>query len=430
MKQLAIEWVATVRQIAKRDFEKVFKAMIEGYFGFQLEVLGEIVLQVFAVKTGINAQQMMRLVAVRPQNIMPQYPGVCVQVSTNNGTQGYVCLLRSSVLSDEDLESLIEEGPFPKRAPRVQGGVDTKVTDGCARHSPAPVPAQIPEVAPSQEVQSDSVGPAVPEVSDVTSSYGQVAEPSSASDLSVRSRLLRIGVPDDEIEKLKVTMASIMQAYMDEHGLQDPPHTFEVSISRITQAIREEMGLATNGRGNYQGIIGSFYSAKITIFGIRLDKRSKGNWILDGNTILDFVGGVDSLPGLKLQHVARLGAIEAATSVHEAAREALGAVGGVGDADDLAIIKLAQNALAAQEEAGRRRNAAQQNLELLLAEAKRLEQELEAVKDAIPEARELLAEAERAVAAYNFPPELHDRVRVAYARLGDILRKIGGNSKG
>ncbi len=329
-----------------------------------------------------------RFVTMHPDPLDEKF-GTRVKILTE-GTQCAIGYLTSDSLDHNTLRTLIEAGPYTKREQEVIPERQLEVAEFCEEVTTMSIP--LPATKPEK----------------------------SASKLSPYTYLVQQGVQKEEIERLRATMASIVSAVWD--GTGDPTNTAQVPVETITKCILGHMGIPTNTANNYRGVIGSFYSARISLFGykfegVRLGESSRyTDWVLDVDLILSFVGGKNDLARLARERAAevqRQAEVEAQTPVSATQLE-----------EPLSDSELMRRAATFQEQRRRKQEEVAkleengQSLKELLCE---YEAEVMKIKEDIINNANRIAEANNELEQLRLPEHIRQELQKALMRIQSLL---------
>lgn len=402
--------------------ERAMANSVRDFIKFYTEkpILG-IGLAALAVKTGAPRQNGVKL-AKSHNDHGAATTGVPVIIKTTGG-QGVECLMTIPGLSDESVRKIIEGGPYTK-APKVEkvafepfAPPITKEEMNLALSLPPPQVLTKETVGDTEAVEATETPPLTPEKQD-------------RPKLSAHERLVQAGVGQEEIARLKATLATIFQREFEKHPEEADTNTLQVSVEKITKAIMEHMGLPSNAAGNYRGIIGSFYYSRIALFALKMENSFEGglytDWAFDCPRVYDFIGGKDQLAHLSREREAEV----KRRLVEEAEATPAPPADVVADAveqllPDASILDLAMKVLEGRRQAEAElalAQANQQQLQLVVGEAERCLQE---AKAQLADAERLTAEKEAAVKQFVLDPAILDKIREAKQRLDKLARDLG-----
>ncbi len=418
--QIEIEGRATFSPPAQRRIFHAMKETVGEFFRhFNGGPIEKIDLIAFRMIHAGDPRRLIKITTKTPD--MGHDPKGVPVVVCGEGKQGVVCLMTVPKHTDEQLQRLVENGPYvrKKKSAKVletsatlkllQGGDDSvqpsvETIMEAAKFEPEPV--EVP-TAPSEP-------PAPP--------------PTKLTPFEI---LEANGVGSEEIERLKATLASIIYR---EVGDMEVPIMLQISVGNITRAIMEHMKLPTNGRGNYQGIIGSFYSSRIALFALKWENSLDSNaqytdWMFDCVLVLDFIGGSNRLAALTRDRDEEVRAREAeeaaaeenppptAEEVEEAAQQ--------GFAADASLLDLAVQMLDGKRRAEEEVRLAEMNASQILGELEALKAKLASTEDSYRSALALVTDAQARVSEYVLSPEVMAKIRAAKARIDSLIKDLG-----
>lgn len=343
--------------------------------------------------------------------------GLSVKVHTE-GTQCLLCKIKIDGLSVKQMTRVIKAGPYSRKPKKL-----------------AVVVPVVPEPEKPIETIVEEVVAVAPEESEVV-----VDEPSEVpapqvkrvERLSPNQKLVAAGVDEEEIDRLRATMAHIVDQHRDPDGTI--PNTIQVSVEAITRAAYEHAKLLPNATGTFRGIVANFYATRIALFGyksgLRIDADATyDDWAIDALLVLDFVGGHDKLVALTKARKAEIAErvtrekqlLEMPPPTAEVVEEAV-AQGFMADAGLLDLAMQSLNALtAARDELA----LAQRNADQLALIVKRLAAEKAKADDDYVAAVEQLVMAEMKVKQFTLSEDVLEKIRAAKKRLDALFTGLG-----
>lgn len=265
------------------------KASLKSFFLHFPESIQEIVIK--GGKLGKGCDQASLVKNDTTQSVV-NGAGVPVKIFTN-GTQCFSCVITIDGWPSEKIKHVIEGGPY------IQKLKKEKVV----------TPVSTPQVVKEAEAEIKTEIQPVPESTSVISTGVEVKAfaKRSPSKLTAIERLNKANISEEEIERLKATLASIITLEMDLLGVKEAPNTLDVPVTRITQAIMDHMKLPHNAAGNYRGTVANFYAARIAMFALKYSDVDPSNgelyspWLFDVEATLDFVGGYNKMVALTVE---------------------------------------------------------------------------------------------------------------------------------
>lgn len=408
----------------EKDFSDSVKRFFKHYDGNPIEKVSLFILK---ANPGGDSRNLIKVVKRTGDFKGINNPGVPASIWTE-GTQGVVCLIQIEGMSDEEVSFLISNGPYLRKKKVViekdltpKDTKETKPEEGIA--------------SVSQVVNTETIAPMAKIVETVKStvSVPKRAQPvvvEKKKILSPNEKLENAGTPEEEIGRLKATMASIVHR---ECGDVDIPNTIVVSVENITKAILEHMKLKSRpvGDGGYRGIIANFYVTRIALFGMKNETSADPDatytdWIIDTQLVLDFVGGKDSLACLtrkrEVEVAERLKEEKkpkapppTAEDIKEAAETFT---------EHTAILDLVRKMLDGKQVAEESLANAVTNRDLILAEVARLTQALALANEDLNGANSLVEEAEKEAAKFILNEETLARIREAKAKFDKLFSEL------
>jgi hypothetical protein len=426
--ELNIDWRGISPQ-GQKTLGKEVRTSLRDYFkycdgsdGYSIRIVA------FSPERGGNAQQLLKVVG--PRKEFENY-GDMVPVSIHtSGTQGLIALLAIAGLSREQVQHVLENGPYtrPKRN-EVPADVPTGGDDGAV-------------ALPEEVATSVADTPQVVVPDEVSLPHGEnpvvVVSPPVLPRLTPREKLERVGLNEEELGRLRATLATILtreirvQRQTGELGEEDP-NTLRVPVTRITEAILEHMKLPRNASGNYRGTIANFYVTRIALFALKSGERYVetdvyDDWLFDCALTLDFVGGKD-----QLAHLTREREVEVAARIREEAKpkadpvpaaQVVAAVTG-GRLPDESIFELAMRSLEGRRAAEEEVLRAQANVNALGCIVADLEAKLAQARQDMSDAEAKLRAAIAQREQFVIPAEILEKVRAAKARLDQLAKDLG-----
>lgn len=346
---------------------------------------------------------------------------VSVWVEGRQGVRGFLSC------KDENqqpiLQALIAEGR-QKKPPKVLDDVHLRPDAAADSMSP---PAETPVVQAEVVVEK----PLVQESFVVRPTYS--ADSALSIVVSPRRKLEEAGYPEEDIERLKATLASIL--VRTHASTEEIPNSLRVPVKVITQAILEHMKLPYSSLGNHQGTIGSFYSAKIALFGLKYDYGDKidpterySDWLLDCSLIMDFIGGVDKLSHLvreRDQEVAARVTQEQQPKVEAPTAETITELVDGGFAADAQLLDAVAKMMVGAKEASEALMAAIVNENALELEVNRLEEILRGALRNLEQAAEFRKQAELRLKEFTLTEDVRAKIVIVRDRFNNLMQSIG-----
>jgi len=409
--KVEFEWAASTVGRARKDLERVATATLRDFFHFNV-LLMEIHLKIFKICRGGNQRKLVTL-ATECREFGANYVGLPVKVWTE-GTQALVCLIQANGLKRHELKEVVENGPY-----YVKKHPNGKKTEG--ETVPTETEAQIAVSPEAEEAEKAPIEIEKPKV--------RMLVPR----LSPREKLVQAGCSDEETSRLMATLATILFREMEAAGEMDVPNTMQVPVTHITRAIMEHMRLPYNAAGNYRGTVGSFYAARITPFGLKLEGSSSteeryADWAFDCLKIVDFIGGKNQLVALaRERNVEVQKRLEeervpkapppTAEAVEEAVRE--------GFLPDSSIFDLALRFLEGRKQASDELRLAEENLLDQQSAVDILQKKIESANSDLVAAIELKRDAEAKLSSYVLAPDILEKIRKARERIDTLADDLG-----
>ncbi len=384
---------------------------------------------VFKASSGADPEKIIKLLAGKSPEMGVQ-SGIPVLIFTE-GHQGLNCLMTIPGQNEQSVIELIEQGPYNRKPRRKLLALPREIADSFG------VMATLASSALT-EATEDNPAPAAEDTTDVEEATKPTAEAKSGEKPPVRrlaplEKLLANGVNGDEIERLKTTIASIIYRKVGESEIP-PSELLMIPVEEITKAIMEHMRLPMNDAGNYRGIIGNFYAAKISLFALKWDDSADPDaqytdWCFDCDLALDFIGGRSKLAALTRERdveVSKRIARERDAAANPPVKaEAVQEVARQGFLQDAALLELARSMLDGRHAAEEAMHLAEMNAAKLLDEVAGFEARLAAAKTAHEKALTQVGEAREKIAEYVLDNETLERIRAAKARLDSLALELG-----
>ena len=397
---------------------RLAKLSLEAFFRYSPEEVSEVDLVILAAERGGNAQQLIKTI---PQRDEARAHEATVSVNVYaEGTQGVIGFMTAVGYTATELEELIENGPYnlkPRRGTKPSLEVEDQVAV-LAASEPAAASVSEPmalSIQPQPEVQNETVVEAPP------------------PRLTPREKFVRAGMAEEELDRLMATLSAIVYREVERQGFAEVPSTLRVSVERISLAIMDHMRLPHSRAGNYQGIIGSFYSSRIALFALKYDYQDQesdaqyADWLFDCSLVLDFVGGRDQLAALAIHREAEVEAREASEATREPTPEAVVVEKAAqeGFLPDNSLFDLALRFLAGRDDAVAEQQLAEANLQKQIERAEALRQQLREAERAVEAARGLVVAAEEKVSSLTLSDATKARIREAKERLDALAARLG-----
>lgn len=399
---------------AKRDLSPLVAKTLKSFFKDGGEELGPIKFIGCAVDSSGDAQKMIKHQPGLPNKANMKGVPVSVWIEGRQGVRGFLSVEQADKY--DVLKGIILEGKLKKVRPVVTQVAPLEVSSLKNKETAV--------ITPPAEQTPSTVKVAAAKDMSVLKIF---------SKLSPREKLEGAGVSLEEIERLKATLASII--IQANQGLATIPNLLRVSVKTITEAILGHMRLNPGSNDTYRGIIGSFYSTRIALFGLKYDEEQSVNsdskysdWLLDCMLVIDFIGGKDKLPclsrvreeeiseRLKISRESREPA-PTANKVEEAMQD--------GFIADGKVLTLVSHMLLGKREAEGNLQSAQANEVALQLEVERLKKLLTGATKALSDAVVLRKQAESNLAQYVLSDEILQKIREAKIRFETLMGDLG-----
>jgi hypothetical protein len=397
-----------------RAMTPLVRASLEGFFEYVPEEVGTIDFVILSAKRGSDPQRFIKVVSPLDEG-RSRDSAVSVNVWTE-GTQGALGLLSVEGYSAVQLEGLLERGPYNKKPRRP---VEREAEEAEAAEVVTP-PVQKTVVVTTPQPQA-------------AAAQEETVAPTQTPRLTPLEKLQRAEVPPEEIDRLKETLSAIVHVEVARQGFAEVPSTLRVSVETITRAILDHMKLAHSRAGNYQGIVGSFYASKISLFALKYDYPDESveskypDWLFDCPSVIDFVGGHNQLVALarvRKKEVEERVALDAVREpapepqvVEQAAQE--------GFMPDNSLFALAHRFVEGREQAALELALSNENLQKQQASLNALLAQVELAQQALAEAFDLVKAAQKKVDSLVLSDAAKKRIFQAKAKLDALVSRLG-----
>lgn len=421
-----MKWRGTISHRARRTIESGVRVALKSYLQHAPLSLTEVNLIALKLAPGADLQKGIKVVPKCTEHEANK-DSLLVSIATGTGNQGLVCHMSIAGVPASVLFDLIESGPYNKhrKVSHEELVVEGACTSLMVATCPEPEVVEIPhEVAEVRSAPIVVVAPA--------SEYETRRNVLSISRMSPYEKLKKNSASEEEIERLKATLASIIATELVAQGFTDVPNTLLASVEHITKAIIVHVDPSRNSKGDYQGIIANFYVTRIALFAYKWEgsmdeKALYHDWIFDCELVLDFVGGVD-----KLKHLAQERFVEVKQREEERkAQEVLPAtVQPLEDAvedklSDFAILEMAHALMAARVLAQNDVDLAERNEDFQREIVVGLKQKLAEAEKVLDQATEQKLVALDHLEALTLSPELSQKLREIRDRIHALTTGLG-----
>jgi hypothetical protein len=391
----------------------------------------EVMVVAYSAERGGHGSNPVRLVKTRPD---ARAAGVPVMIHVK-GSQGLKCLMQVPGWTDEILEKVISEGPYLLKRKKRDNGTEPEVAaTEPVEQAPEtqvfdwPILAEMTADQEPIEVLEEST--TLPEEHEAEVAMTTPVQPVVRQ--TPLEKLLKAKITQEDIERLRVTMATIVYR---EVGDTEIPNTLQVSVTAISIAAREHMQLPMNKVGDYRGIINNFYKSRIALFGYKhessLDPDAQlTDWIIDADLVMDFVGDKNQLAALTRVRDLEVAARKRHEEEEAAAAPPPSAVAveeatETGFLEAEALLNMATRTLEARRAAEEELRLARENAEQLAEEVRRREAALAEARLAHESSLALVAEAEVKVGEFVLGPDVIEKIRRAKQRLDALVADLG-----
>lgn len=296
MLSVLFEWRASVKPRGRTTLEKHIRSTFQKFFHYESSDVTVSLIIYELTRGGLPHDPIVHA----PTRVHYETDdGIPVKVWTG-GTQAALCCMSIEGYAKKDLIALLTSGPSSKTASSAK----TEKTNGRASSSETELPEKSAEKGrdkASHPQRGLSGGQA--DKPEVAQEARPPAKTDSKSEMSVYEKLVFNGVSEEEIFRLKATLAAILYKEHREQGYQRLPNTLQVPVTHITEAILDHMELPYNAAGTYRGTIANFYATRIALFALKwedsLDPDSRyTDWLFDCKRVVDFVGNKNKLVAL------------------------------------------------------------------------------------------------------------------------------------
>lgn len=401
----------------KARLQRLATASVRSFFAYAEPVPESVRLVAYVAERGGDPKNLIT-VSIKPAD-GKNLSGLSVKVHTE-GTQCLLCKIEIDGLTVKKMRKVIKEGPYnrkPKRA-AVIDPVELELAT-----EPETIVEEVAELAPSPETLG---------LEELAQQPAPLPLTKKVERLSPNQRLIAAGIDEEEIDRLRATMAHIVDQHRDPDGTI--PNTIQVSVEAITRAAYEHAKLTPNATGTFRGIVANFYATRIALFGyksgLRIDSDATyDDWAIDALLVIDFVGGLDQLAALTKARKAEIAErvtrekqlLETPPPTAEIVEEAV-AQGFMLDAGLLDLAMQSLNALnAAKEELA----LAQKNADQLSLIVQRLQAEKAKADEDLVAAIEQLVVAEEKVKQFTLSEDVLEKIREAKRRLDQLFTGLG-----
>jgi hypothetical protein len=428
-----IDWrYTTVTQAGQHSLGKQIRGSLEDFFKHFPEAV-DVSVVAYSVGPGGNAQQLVRRNTTLKRRLrIEKTPGVPVSIFTN-GTQCVEALLTVPGKNDDDLEKIIEGGLYRRKPKSLERVSLVDVALAAAGPSGPPVTHIPPQGAVLQEAGCDE-GAHGENVTETSPKVLTIAGDKPKETRSPREIFLERGVPHDEIAKLKETLSALLfDAFNGATIDPQKDNLVLISVEKISEAALRYMGLPKNKRDNYQGIIGSFYSTRLSLFGQKHETSSDPSaqytdWMIDCRLVLDFVGGNDSLAALARVYKTRIEAIEQSEAKADSrptpSVEEIADVVENGFTQDAEVLAMVANLMAEHSRDLEAVVAAEQNAEAALQQVRDAERVLMNARIRAAQAKDLVKQAEEKAAKTRIPDDLLTKIKEIRDRFSKFFDSV------
>ncbi len=393
------------------------KGTLGDFFKFCPASVPVLNLTIVSAERGGNVHRPVRIIPSRADGHRPSTLPVAVYTEGTQAVHGFVS---SDGVSIDVLRELIENGPYHSK-PKICAKAEQSTFELAPTSAVAePEGMSVPEMAKvSETVPDDPVVAAVKPLA---------PEPVRLTPLQ---KLQRNEVSTDEINRLKETLADIVQGEKDRQRLTELPNTIEVTVSNITRSIYDHMRLQRNQSGTYQGVIANFYATRIALFAVKWQDDPQSDevytpWLFDVTLVIDFIGGTDKLAALarvRRQEVKQREA-EEATSQPAPQPEAVEQAAQEDQLPDHELILVAQRFLAGQEEAKKALELARQEFELQQQNLARLLEQVKIAQAELVRSKDLVSQAEANLKTLALSDSAKKRIIAARDRLVALAAEL------
>lgn len=423
MTAISFDWQGSFSRKAKRILERKMQRSTEYFFRYAPAVPAEILYRCFETNPGSDLVRAIKL-SNGGSGVRLSPVGVRVIVRAE-GTQGVLAQMIVRGWTDQELAFLIENGPYMR----------TRVADKPMKvsHETPSVPLEseaLHQNPPSSEVEvlAEDPLPALAPVKVLNRTTVRMKT-------SAYEKLVKAGVAEDEINRLKETLASIISREVREARLCEVPNTLQVPVRKITEAIMDHMKLPYNAAGNYRGTIANFYATRIALFALKNsdgpsvdDEAIYTDWFFDCHAVLDFVGGQNKLEALTIHRESEVSdrkAREATPKVAAPPAVEVEAAIKKGFLPDESLFFMVLRTLEGRQEAAAELKLARENQSAQQGIVAELRAKLELAEQQMVVAADLVLQAEAKVTSFALSKEVLAQVFAARDRLDQLVSDLG-----
>lgn len=292
--EINFNWeLTTVKPGVRTKLGNKAKGNIHRFFNKYDGNIGLIELAVLRVESGANSQQIIK-VCSQNDSLSVKTIGVQVMISVE-GSLSITALMTMKGRSLPNLRNLLENGPYFAKQKKSKMAVQS-----IALQEVTPPVAAKEIITPTDKVFSDHFQPSVVKKTLGYSGKTQPVQPVSSK--SKTASPLLADLPVEQVDHLKSVLALILLRAIPD--LSNVPHTFQLPVV-VLRKILEETEPDRDPNASKRGLFTRFFTYQIRIFAIKLtakdsqDPNSKyPDWLFDGNTIVQFIDGVNNIPSL------------------------------------------------------------------------------------------------------------------------------------
>lgn len=294
--ELRFTWRGSFTEAGKKELAKAATETFTKFFQGFGQNLGDVSFTVFRVGRGGNSE---KLIKVCPKHEVGgrHLPGLSVCIFTG-GTQGLFCAVTAELMSERELETIMNSGPYRKKRTLIKAaalvGASESVAFSSSHHVPEAVHAIKPVLSEAPPAPVLRVAKANPEQAEASEQFGGSK---GIEEARMNEALAESGLPQHDIELLRVFMLELVEPYTLPYFLEQKaiPPFVEIPCSAISAKMRKDW-VIEKPRGGFAQL----YSTRIAHFGYKSDNFPEGErnatWLLHVPTVVNFVGGLHKLP--------------------------------------------------------------------------------------------------------------------------------------
>jgi hypothetical protein len=293
---LNFTWRASITDAGKKGLAKEAKETLGEFFQNFSHNLGKVSLTVLRVGRGCDRE---KLIKICPKHELGgrSFPGVSVSIFTS-GTQGLFCAMTAELMSDRELEKIVNDGPYRKKRTLIKAMASVEASESVAPSMPAHTPEhgreQVPTVSEATPEPVLHVAKAKPEQAEASKHFGGSK---GIEEVKTNEALVASGLPQHDLDLLRVFMSELVEPYTLPYFIEQKaiPPFVEIPCSVISAKMKKDWVIKKP-----QGGYAQLYATRISHFGYKSNNvpegERSGTWLLHVPTVVNFVGGLHKLP--------------------------------------------------------------------------------------------------------------------------------------